>query len=209
MKTCTKEIQNSMTPAQARTRLEEGNARFVAGRGADRDLLLQVRETSGGQFPFAAVLSCIDSRASAELVFDQGIGDIFSARVAGNVVNEDILGSLEFACEVAGSKLVVVLGHSRCGAVRGACSGVELGNLTSLLAKIAPVVDAVAQSHPRGGHDASEAEFVEAVGQENVSRSIAALREGSEILRDLADAGSIEIVGAYYDVDSGAVEFLS
>jgi carbonic anhydrase len=209
MKTCTEEIQKTMTPAQARAQLEQGNARFVAGRGADRDLLSQVRETSGGQFPFAAVLSCIDSRASAELVFDQGIGDIFSARVAGNVVNEDILGSLEFACEVAGSKLVVVLGHSRCGAVKGACSGVELGNLTSLLAKIAPVVDAVAQAQSHHGHDAAGAEFVDAVGRENVTRSIAALRDGSKILRDLAVAGTIEIVGAYYDVDSGEVEFVS
>lgn len=209
MDACSREIQESMTPTQARTRLEEGNTRFRSGRAAERDLLEQVHQTSSGQFPFAAVLSCIDSRASAELIFDQGIGDIFSARVAGNVVNDDILGSLEFACQVAGAKLVAVVGHSRCGAVKGACDRVELGNLTSLLAKIAPAVDSIEEPHQPEERTSAHSEFVEAVGRENVRRSVECLRADSRVLRELEGCGTIEIAGAYYDVETGAVEFLS
>ena len=202
MRTQTKEIQEILTPANAHRILAEGNLRFVQNVKAQRNLKSQVLETSAGQFPFAVILSCIDSRVPAELVFDQGIGDIFSVRVAGNIVNEDILGSMEFACKVAGSKIVVVMGHSKCGAVKGACQHVELGNLSTLLDKIKPALNLV-----ENGREFS-AELVEDVALENVNQSINEIRKKSQILAELEKAGDIEIVGAMYSVDTGEVTFL-
>jgi len=203
MKTQTKEIQDNLTPKCAHDILVEGNKRFAQNLKAQRNLQEQVFETSQGQFPFAVVLSCIDSRAPAELVFDQGIGDIFSVRIAGNVVNEDILGSMEFACKVAGSKIVVVMGHSKCGAVTAACNHVELGNVTTLLNKIQPAVKEVI-------HDTSDLndDNVEKVAHLNVELSIERIKEESAILSEMEKNGEIEIVGAMYDVSTGLVEFI-
>lgn len=203
MKTQTKELQENLTPKCAHDILVEGNKRFAQNLKAQRNLQEQVFETSQGQFPFAVILSCIDSRAPAELVFDQGIGDIFSVRVAGNIVNEDILGSMEFACKVAGSKIVVVMGHSKCGAVTAACNHVELGNVTSLLNKIQPAVEGVIKD-PK---DLSE-EAVEKVSHLNVELSIARIKEESPILSEMESNGEIEIVGAMYDVGTGLVKFI-
>jgi carbonic anhydrase len=203
MKTQTQEIQNNLTPKCAHDILVEGNKRFVQNLKAQRNLQEQVFETSEGQFPFAVILSCIDSRAPAELVFDQGIGDIFSVRVAGNIVNEDILGSMEYACKVAGSKIVVVMGHSKCGAVTAACNHVELGNITALLNKIKPVVDKV-NVEPANMND----EIIEEVAHLNVEQSIKQIRKESSILAEMENNGEIEIVGAMYDVTTGLVEFL-
>ncbi len=169
---------------------------------AQRNLQDQVSETSSGQYPFAVVLSCIDSRVPVELVFDQGIGDIFSARVAGNIVNEDILGSIEYACKVAGSKIVVVLGHTKCGAVTSACQGVELGNITALLNKIKPAVDLI-----RSGNEEMSNEAVEEVSVLNVKLSIDRIRKESPILLEMEKNKEIEIVGALYHVSDGKVEF--
>jgi len=171
---------------------------------SDRNLLQQVNETREGQWPFAAVLSCIDSRTSAELIFDQGLGDIFSVRIAGNVVNDDILGSLEFACRVAGAKLIVVLGHSRCGAIKGSCDEVELGHLTGLLDKIRPAV--AHRSDPASG-TSSEPEFVDAVARENVRLGVESILDQSSVLREMHAAGEIDVVGGMYSVSSGSVEF--
>lgn len=204
MRTQTKDIQTHLTPEKALEILVAGNRRFVSNLRVNRNLLQQVNETSTGQYPFAIVLSCIDSRTSAELVFDQGLGDIFSVRVAGNVVNEDILGSMEFACQVAGSKLIVVLGHSRCGAVKGACEHVHLGHLTGLLSKISPAVHEVEQA---GGTDLPHAEFVEKVALENTRQQMRAILERSPILEHLFKEGRIGIVGAMYSVESGEVSF--
>jgi carbonic anhydrase len=201
-----REEQAATTPAVALRTLKEGNARFVAGRGLERDLLDQVRQTSKAQFPLAAIVSCIDSRVLPETVFDQGIGDLFVARVAGNFVNDDILGSLEYATKVAGAKLIVVMGHSGCGAVKGACDGVELGLLTGTLAKIMPALDAVQGDYtPR---DSSNPEFVEAVAEMNVRMTLSQLRERSAVQRELIDRNEIGLVGAMYDVRSGVVAFL-
>lgn len=194
-----------MTAEEALARLKEGNARFVAGRPAERDLMQQVRRTSGGQSPFAAVLGCIDSRVPPELVFDQGIGDLFSVRIAGNFVNEDILGSLEFACKVAGARLIVVLGHSHCGAVIGACDGVRLGHLTGALKHLQPAIDAVPASD--GQRTSENAAFVQRVAEKNVDLTVAAIQEQSAVLREMAEQGAIAVVGAMYDVASGAVTF--
>lgn len=207
MHTHTKETQSTMTPAKALAFLQEGNRRFVNNLRVNRNLLQQVNETSAGQFPFAVVLSCIDSRTSAELIFDQGLGDIFSIRVAGNVLNGDILGSMEFACAVAGSKLILVLGHTKCGAVKGACSHVEMGHLTGLLAKIQPSVSRVdAERHAGAGwsHD----EFVERVALENTRRQMSAVLERSAILTDLFRAGRIGLAAGLYSVETGEVELL-
>lgn len=205
--TQTSETQAAITPAQALQMLKDGNARFVAGKPLHRDLMQQVKETGGGQFPFAAIVGCIDSRASNELIFDQGIGDIFSARIAGNFVNDDILGSIEFACAAAGAKLVLVIGHTECGAVMGACDDVVLGNLTQTLANIKPAVAAVS------GYDAdrtsSNAAFVQAVADKNVVLTMERIRQRSTILRDLAESGKIAIAGAMYDVHTGKVTFMS
>lgn len=205
MRTHTKETQATMTPAKALMFLKEGNERFLNNLRLNRNLLQQVNETSAGQFPFAVILSCIDSRTSAELVFDQGLGDIFSVRVAGNVLNEDVLGSMEFACAVAGSRLIVVLGHSRCGAVKGACNGVEMGNLTGLLSKIRPAVE---YSRKRGDQGCSDAEFIERVALQNTLRQMHQILERSPILRDLYDQGRIGFAAAMYSVESGKVEFV-
>ncbi|MCF6360804.1 MAG: carbonic anhydrase [Cyclobacteriaceae bacterium] len=204
MRTQTKEIQQSLTPSKVKQILVDGNQRFVQNKRGDRDLKKQVNETSTGQFPMAVVLGCIDSRVPAELVFDRGIGDIFNARVAGNIVNEDILGSIEYGCKVAGSKLVVVLGHTKCGAVAAACQNVELGNITALLSKIKPAVDAVRGDNSEKMDEAS----VEQVAVKNVQISISNIRKESPILAEMEEAGEIEIVGAIYSVSSGQVEFI-
>lgn len=199
--------QSEMNPAKALQALKDGNQRFVAGKQDDRDLLGQVNATRAGQWPFAVVLSCIDSRASAELILDQGIGDIFSIRIAGNFVNEDILGSMEFGCKVAGSKVLVVLGHRHCGAVKGACDGVELGNLTAMLSKIQPAVDGTPEPAAADQRTSGNPAFVDAVARRNVELTMAAIRERSPILAEMEKDGAIDIVGAMYDVESGAVEF--
>jgi carbonic anhydrase len=200
MSTITKVIQESISPDKAIEMLKDGNKRFLEKKELERDLHLQVKDTSGGQFPYAVVLSCIDSRVPVELVFDQGVGDIFSARVAGNIINEDILGSIEYACGVAGSKAILVLGHSKCGAVTAACKGVELGNITALLSKVKP---AIANIKQRDG----EVE-VEEVTKANVHQSIKEIREKSSILADLETEGKIKIVGAVYHVEDGRVSYL-
>ncbi len=204
MRTQTKETQEKLTPAKALEILIEGNKRFVNNLKANRDLLKQVNETSEGQHPFAIILSCIDSRTSAELVFDQGLGDIFSVRIAGNCVNEDILGSMEFACKFAGAKLIVVLGHTRCGAVKGACDDVRIGNLTTLLNKIRPAVD---DTHVPGERNSSNTSFVEAVAERNVELATEQITERSPVLKEMEAAGSIGIVGGIYDVSTGSVTF--
>ena len=207
MKTQTLEIQRSMTPAMALQYLKEGNERFVNNLKASRNLLQQVNETREGQWPFAVILSCIDSRTSAELIFDQGLGDVFSIRIAGNVVNTDIIGSIEFACKVAGSKLIVVLGHSKCGAVKGACDHVEMGNLTELLAKIQPAVYLETTTGDQGSRNSGNEKFVENVASLNVKRSVRSIVERSFILEQMIDKGEIAIIGGKHDLDSGAVEF--
>lgn len=204
MRTQTKDIQTTLTPQQAFEILAEGNRRFVNNLRLNRNLLQQVNETSDGQYPFAIVLSCIDSRTSAELVFDQGLGDIFSVRIAGNVLNEDILGSMEFACQIAGSKLIVVLGHTKCGAVKGACSHVELGHLTGLLGKIGPAIHDVDSS---GGRHLPPEAFVEQVAVENTRHQLRAITERSPILQRLFQEGRIGLVGGVYSVESGEVTF--
>ncbi len=208
MKAQTKETQSLYTPQSAISALKEGNQRFLQTKQANRDLLGQMKDTSGGQYPFAVVLSCIDSRVPVELVFDQGIGDIFSARVAGNIVNEDLLGSIEYGCKVAGSKAVVVLGHTGCGAVKGACDDVQLGNITPLLAKIKPSVEAVKSPEDANLRNSSNASFVHDVVYKNVELTMLNMRNDSPLLRDMENDGDITIVGAVYDVASGAVDFL-
>ena len=205
MKTLTRELRDALTPIMAIEVLRKGNERFVNNLKANRNLLQQVNETSDGQHPMAIILSCIDSRTSAELVFDQGLGDIFSCRIAGNVLNDDILGSMEFACKVAGAKVIVVLGHTKCGAVKGACDGVQMGNLTTLLGKID---DAIALETETTIHrNASNAEFVERVAALNVLLVKRQILERSPLLSDMIEASEIALIGGMYDVDSGAVEF--
>lgn len=202
MKTQTKYTQNSLTSKDALEILVEGNNRFVQNLKVQRNLQDQVFETSKGQFPFAVILSCIDSRVPAELVFDQGIGDIFSVRVAGNIINEDVLASIEYACKVAGSKIVVVMGHTKCGAVTAACKNVELGNITSLLSKISPAVSLIKAKNGLIDDDA-----IEEVSKVNMKFSIDRIREESPILAEMESKGEIEIIGAMYDVSNGQVEF--
>lgn len=208
MYTHTKETQESLTPADALQILKEGNARFASNLKSNRNLLQQVNETRDDQFPFAVVLSCIDSRTSAELTFDQGLGDIFSIRIAGNFLNSDILGSLEFACRIAGAKLIVVLGHSNCGAIKGACDKVDLGHLTGMLQNIAPAVDAIVEPADAASRTSKNGDFVHSVSVENVRRVVKAIPERSSVLREMAKTESIEIVGGHYDVSSGVVDFL-
>jgi len=202
MKTHNKLSQENLTAQLAHQILVEGNERFVQNVKTQRNLKDQVVATSEGQYPFAVILSCIDSRVPAELVFDQGIGDVFSVRVAGNIVNEDVLGSMEYACKVAGSKIVVVMGHTKCGAVTAACNHVELGNITTLLQKIQPAVKIIEA-------DVSEMndENIEKVSKLNVQLSIERIRKESKILAELENEGTIEIVGAIYDVSTGKVDF--
>jgi carbonic anhydrase len=205
-KTQTAESQAKMTPEKAVKMLKEGNKRFVSDEMINRDLLAQVEQTSTGQYPFAAVVSCIDSRIPTEIVFDQGVGDIFNARIAGNFVNDDILGSLEFACKVAGSKTIVVMGHTECGAVKGACDNVKLGNLTGMLDKIQPAIDAVTDI--KENRNSSNKEFVQKVADMNVELTIEKIKSDSPVLKEMYDNGEISIVGAMYDVHSGEVTFM-
>lgn len=203
----TKDTQNQMTPISALKALEEGNTRFVNGTQAQRDLMKQVEQTSTGQYPFATVLSCIDSRVSSEHIFDQGMGDIFSVRIAGNFVNEDILGSMEFACKLAGTKLVVVLGHTACGAVKGACDHARLGNLTALINKIEPAVEAVTEPQDQSQRTSANIDFVNEVAKQNVLMTIDNIRSSSEVLKDMEDVGEIKIIGGMYDIKTGQVNF--
>ncbi|MEQ9405634.1 MAG: carbonic anhydrase family protein [Cyclobacteriaceae bacterium] len=203
MRTHTKETQDKLTPDLALEILKEGNGRFMQNLKANRNLLQQVNETSEGQYPFAVILSCIDSRAPVELIFDQGLGDVFSIRVAGNVINDDILGSMEFACKVAGSKLVVVLGHSSCGAVKGACASVQLGNLTGLLNKINPAIREVKGS----GETLDETQFVQKVAEKNVELVKEQILANSPVLSEMISEGDIGIVGGMYSVETGEVKF--
>lgn len=205
MRTLTKEFLDSITPTMALKLLEEGNKRFVNNLKVNRNLLKQANETSDGQHPFAVVLSCIDSRTSAELIFDQGLGDIFSVRIAGNIINEDILGSMEFACKLSGSKIIVVLGHSKCGAVKGACDHAEMGNLTALLAKIRPAVDDEVAT--KDNRNSNNDVFVENVAAINVRRSIKAIMERSTILEHMILSGEIGIIGGMHDLSTGQVTF--
>ena len=191
-----------MTPEEALELLKAGNERFVAGAPMHRDLPAQVRATARGQFPFGAIVSCMDSRVPVELVFDLTVGDAFSIRVAGNVVNEDILGSLEFATSVAGAKLILVLGHTRCGAVQGALDGVRLGNLTGLLSRVLPPG---AQRPPRGSSE--ETAFAARVTLENAHNSMKAIREKSPVVRGLLESGRVRLAGGIYDVETGKVSF--
>jgi carbonic anhydrase len=201
----TKASQSAMTPQQALQELRDGNARFVAGKPRARNLPAEVKATASGQYPFAVLLSCLDSRQPIEIVFDQGIGDVFSARVAGNVLNDDILGSLEFACKVSGAKLIAVVGHSNCGAIKGAIDDVELGNLTSLLVKIRPAMDAVpADVQPRNTGNVT---FVDDVSGANVRLVMQEIRDRSPILREMLDKGEITLVGGMYDLSTGKVLF--
>ena len=205
MKTLNKELQASITPRKALEILKEGNNRFVNNLKEHRNLLEQVNETRDGQWPFAIILSCIDSRTSAELIFDQGLGDVFSVRIAGNIVNTDIIGSMEFACKVAGSKLIVVLGHSKCGAVKGACDHVEMGNLTELLSKLQPAV--YQEKTIKENRNSSNSDFVENVSTINVKRSVKSIIERSFILEQMVEKGEIGIVGAMHNIETGEVTF--
>jgi carbonic anhydrase len=205
MKTLTKEMQSSISPKMALELLIEGNKRFVNNLKVNRNLLQQANETSNGQHPFAVILSCIDSRTSAELIFDQGLGDIFSIRIAGNIINEDILGSMEFACKVAGSKIIVVLGHTKCGAIKGACDHIEMGNLTALLSKIRPAVDDEITTHEN--RNSNNTNFVENVAKINVKRTVQSVLERSPILKSLIENNEIGIIGGIHDISSGQVDF--
>src|SRR5436190_4377477 len=198
----TSESQAGMTPASALEKLKKGNARFVEKNMKSRHWLAKVSATSGGQYPFAVILACMDSRAPIEIIFDQGIGDVFGIRIAGNVVNDDVLGSMEYATKVVGSKLIVVLGHTSCGAVKGAIEDAKLGNLTALLAKIRPAVSA------SGPGSAKNDAYVDKVAQYNVSQAMKEIREKSPTIKAQLDAGTVGLVGAIYDVSTGKVTFL-
>lgn len=207
MKAHTKETQANMNPSLALEALKDGNKRFQENYRVDRDLMGQVTDTSTGQFPFATILSCIDSRVSSELIFDQGIGDIFSVRIAGNFINEDILGSMEFACKLAGTPLVVVLGHTSCGAVKGACDDAKLGNLTTMLEKITPAVQEVTEPQDSSLRNSKNIEFVNQVAEKNVQMSIDRIVKESDVLATMQKDGDIKIVGGMYDIHTGAVTF--
>jgi carbonic anhydrase len=206
MRTHTEETQSNTTADVALQYLREGNHRFVNSLETDRNLLQQVNETRDGQFPFATILSCIDSRTSAELIFDQGLGDIFSIRIAGTVIDDNILGCMEYACKIKGSKLIVVLGHSKCGAIKGACDNVQLGNLSTLLNKIQPSV--YYEKSVTENRNSENSEFVEKVSEIQVKRSVEKIVEESLILREMIGSKKIGLIGAIYDVDTGQVEFL-
>lgn len=205
MRTQSKETQHQLTSAKALEILKDGNARFVSNLKANRNLLQQVNETSAGQFPFACIFSCMDSRTSAELIFDQGLGDIFSVRVAGNVLNEDVLGSMEYATKAAGSKVIVVLGHTKCGAVIGACNDVKMGNLTALLDKLRPAIES--ETFTKVERNGSNAPFVRNVTDNHVYLTIEKIRKESAIIRELENTKQIIIVGGVYDVETGHVHF--
>jgi len=205
MRTQTKETQTSLTPDKALQILKDGNHRFINNLKANRNLLQQVNETATGQFPFATILSCIDSRTSAELIFDQGLGDVFSIRIAGNIVNEDILGSMEFATKVVGTKIILVLGHTKCGAIVGACNHVEMGNLTNLLKKVQPAIDS--ETVTTENRNGSNVEFVNTVTDLNVKLTIERIKKESPIIAELEKEGQVKIVGGMYDVVTGVVDF--
>ncbi|KTD51009.1 carbonic anhydrase family protein [Legionella quateirensis] len=205
MKTLTKEMQEAITPQLALHLLQEGNKRFINNLKVNRNLLQQANDTSDGQHPFAIILSCIDSRTSVELIFDQGLGDVFSVRIAGTIINEDILGSMEFACKVAGAKIIVVLGHTKCGAIKGACDHIEMGNLTALLTKIQPAVSA--EKTVVENRTSSNEEFVEKVTTINVHKTVHAVMERSPILKELIETGACGIIGGNHDISTGEVEF--
>lgn len=205
MKTLTKDVQSAITPTMALELLKEGNKRFINNLKENRDLLQQARETSTSQHPIAIILSCIDSRTSAELIFDQGLGDVFSVRVAGNIMNADILGSMEYGCKISGAKMIVVLGHSKCGAIKGACDHVEMGNLTALLSKILPAV--YNEKSETKNRSSSNPEFVDKVASINIKRSLHAIMERSPILKEMIDTGEIGIVGGFHDITTGVVTF--
>jgi len=206
MRTHTKDTQATITPERALEILREGNDRFVRNLKANRNLLEQVNDTRDGQWPFATILSCIDSRISAELVFDQGLGDVFSIRLAGNVLSEPVLGSMEFACKMAGSRLLVVLGHTSCSAIKGACDNIQLGNLTTLLNLIQPSV--YFERSVSENRTSSNLEFVDKVARIQVRRSVEGVIERSMVLRQMIEKGEIGLIGAMYDVSTGAVTFL-
>lgn len=206
MKTLTKEMQAAITPAKALELLKAGNQRFISNLKINRNLLQQANETSDGQHPFAVILSCIDSRTSVELIFDQGLGDVFSVRIAGNIINEDILGSMEFGCQLAGAKIILVLGHSSCGAIKGACDHVEMGHLTALLSKIQPAV--YDEKTEKQNRSATNDGFVQNVAEINVKRTVKAIVERSPILKKLIESGACGIAGGMHDIASGEVTFL-
>jgi len=205
--TQTKETQSQVTPQIALDLLKNGNERFVMRNGVSRNLNVQVSETSTGQYPFATILSCIDSRVSSELIFDQGIGDIFSVRIAGNFINGDILGSMEFACKLAGTPLIVVLGHTSCGAVKGACDNAKLGNLTGMLDNIMPAVDAVDMPKEKDQRNSSNIDFVNNVAMKNVHLNMERILNESSVLAEMVNEGTVKIVGGMYDVETGKVSF--
>jgi len=205
MKTFTKEMQDNITPDEAFNLLKEGNERFASNSTVSRNLLDQAKETSGGQYPFAVILSCIDSRTSSEHIFDLGFGDAFNVRIAGNIINEDILGSMEFGCKAAGSKVIVVLGHSGCGAVKGACDHVELGNLSGLLTKISPAVDD--EKTIEQDRSSANPEFVEKVTILNTKKVIEDIQARSPIIKEMIDNKEVKIVGGYHDLSTGKVNF--
>ena len=205
MKTLNKEMQDAITPKIALELLKHGNERFVSNLKINRNLLQQANETSDGQHPFAVILSCIDSRTSAELIFDQGLGDIFSVRIAGNIVNEDILGSMEFGCKVAGAKIIVVLGHTKCGAVKGACDNVVLGNLTGLIEKIKPAVEQ--EMTTKENRTSANSEFVENVAELNVQLSVRNILLNSPIIAEMVKNDEISIVGGVHEISTGEVKF--
>jgi carbonic anhydrase len=205
LRTLTKELQNAITPTIAVDLLKAGNNRFINNLKVSRNLLQQANETSDGQHPFAVILSCIDSRTSAELIFDQGLGDVFSVRIAGNILNEDILGSMELGCKLVGAKILVVLGHTRCGAVKGACDHIEMGNLTALLTKIRPAVED--ETTIKENRNSYNEEFVEKVSTINVKRTVKAITERSPILKEMIESGQIGIVGGSHDITTGKVTF--
>jgi carbonic anhydrase len=201
----TKESQAAMTPEQAVAELKAGNQRFVSGHPRPRDPLAEVKTTASGQYPYAVVLSCLDSRQPIELILDQGIGDIFSARVAGNVMDDDILGSMEFGCKVAGAKLIAVIGHTSCGAVKGAIDNVEMGNLTALLSRIKPAIE----STPSDGQarTSKDLEFVNKVAEANVRLVMRQVRERIPVLREMLDKCQIGLAGGIYDLSTGSIRF--
>jgi len=201
--------QSDIDPDMAVRLLIAGNTRFVENRQAGRNLMTQMVNTSKGQYPFATVLSCIDSRVSSELIFDQGIGDIFSVRIAGNFINSDILGSMEFACKLAGTKVILVLGHTSCGAVKGACDNAKLGNLTGMLDKIKPAVNQVSEPVDPSKRNSKNIEFVNTVAKKNVELSIERIMAESPVLAEMKSSGEIDIVGGMYDISTGKVEFYS
>lgn len=206
-KTQTKDSQAALSPALALEYLKEGNQRFVNKSPVQRDLHQQITDTSVGQYPFAAIVSCIDSRIPTEVIFDQGVGDIFNARVAGNFVNEDILGSLEFACKLAGSKTILILGHTSCGAVKGACDNAQLGNLTQMLQKIMPAVNDTATGENEE-RSSKNLKFVNEVAEKNVRLTMKATVDQSPVLAEMVNNGEVSIEGAIYDVKTGIVRFL-